>query len=242
MKKIKKDKPPIELQRVACLQRKRVLAVLLIVVFASVAIYFAIVQIRGGFGQYTKAFTRNFSSNAEETALSAAENANYSDIFKIQRLDGYSNSTDYQKGLPDYTYANFIDTQTLEYYSTRYDYLKGKPLQMSYTYRAKVYTLDEVHFENAYAYSVRAIFSNGSIVVGQTGGSFAIRIASGFQVVNASEVNFTFRNCCVVDLELFYSEQYALLAGWASDIHQTVVVDECYEPVFVCIESSKVIS
>jgi hypothetical protein len=200
-------------------------------------------------GKYEKSIIRDTETAEEENALVAAENVNYTDVFKTDRFTGLSNSnlSDYSS----YTYANFIDAVVIKYYDNRFESLKGKPRDMKFNYTANVQVWDKIHAvyvpapenESKYTAKVRILSSNGTILNEYTGyARYAYSNASGIQEVQASAVDFEFSNCYVVEMRLEYSEIYGNVGAFFSDVNQTVIIDESYNPLFTCIQSSMAVS
>lgn len=235
------------------MRRKKLLAIVLLAVILSMAVLIAVNQLNStskSVGKYEQSIVRNADTVEKESALAAAENAKYTNIFKVQRLDGYGNSSDYlsqEKMKPSYIFANFIDSETIDYYSTRFGALKGNFLDIGFNYNASVYALDQINFAYVSPYLVRALASNGSILVESKGevsysGLYAYSNDSGFQEIHASDINFKFYNCYVVDMELTYYETYGNLDGFNSYVHQTIVVNESFKPLLICLQTSKALS
>jgi hypothetical protein len=237
------------------LQRKNLqVIILLVVVLAAaicVAVYLAVNQ--NSANKYEKSIIRNTVNPEEENALLAAEHVNYTDIFKTGRLSN-SNLSDYSQD----TYANFIDAVVINYYDSRFESRKGKIMGMVFNYNANVSALEKIHVvyvpraENAtvgnetiYFAKVRILSSNGSILngyYGAMGDRYAYGNNSGIQEIQASAIDFEFSNCYIVDMRLYYDETYGTLAAFISDVHQTVILDESYEPLFICVRSEQAVA
>src|SRR4030042_1674366 len=95
--------------------RRKILLLIALLMAASVAIsYILLISLNTGSnspGGYEKSIVRNTDDEEERNALSAAENINYTDIFKVERFQS-SNFSDYSQ----YTWANFIDADVIKYY------------------------------------------------------------------------------------------------------------------------------
>ena len=197
-------------------------------------------------GGYNKSIIINTDNTEEENALSTAENTNYTSIFKVERFYGY-NGTDYYG---HYTWAQFIDKEVLNYYEERFERLKGQPRNMTFSYEANVYAWNQigvVYIPDTY--SIHAVSSNGTILfknANYTGPNFGMRFFcrndSGYQEIQTGQINFSFSTSYVVEMKLKYSENYAPLAGFMSDVHQIIIVDEHFEPLFLCFQAQKLIS
>jgi hypothetical protein len=157
------------------------------------------------------------------------------------------NSSEY----PEYTYANFIDAEVIKYYDARFENLKGKPMDMGFNYNADVFFWDRIHVvyvpasenESMYAAKIQFLSSNGTIL--NVYGGFdrcAYGNNSGIQEIQASAIDFEFSSCYVVEMELTYSETYAPVAAFFSHVRQTVVVDENFKPLLLCVQPQKMIS
>jgi hypothetical protein len=204
-------------------------------------------------GSYEKSIDRKTDNDEEENALSAAENANYTDIFKVERFEGYTNSSDYSQ----YTWANFIDEKVINYYDARFESLKEKPKDMEFSYEANVYAWNPIRVvyvpapENGSldADSIRVLsligtvlFENADYTGPGWGMRFAYRNDSGYREIQAGEINFSFSKSYVVEMKLRYSETYAPLAAFWSDVYEIIIVDEHFEPLLLCVQSQKIIS
>ena len=56
------------------------------------------------------------------------------------------------------------------------------------------------------------------------------------------EYNFNFSDCYVVNMKLVYSEYYAPLTAYWSDVDQIVVLDRNFSPVLVGLGSGIAVS
>ena len=203
--------------------------------------------------KHERTIVRNFDNQDEERALSVAESINYSAIFALERFDGSSDPEAYLHTgtYLEYTYANFIDSEVISYYETRYNDLQGKgePKQIELNYEANVTKRSELRIFNSPA-PEGATWHNTTVVISADGLvvlkdpvaiRFFYRNQSGYNMVEW-EYDFNFSNCYVVELKLVYSEMYAPLAAFESDIYEIVVLDQNFEPVLIGVESAKIIS
>ncbi len=212
------------------------------------------------FMKYERNIARNFDNQEEERALTVAESINYSAIVALERFDGSSDPEAYlHRGIYlEYTYANFIDSEVIHYYETRYGNLQGKgyPRQIEMTYEANVTKWSEIRVfnsappENVTWYNTTVIFSapDGSVLFQNTGFfgkeygfRFIYKNQSGYQTLEPV-FDLTFSDCTIVEMKLLYSETYAPLAAFWSDVYQIVVLDQNFEPVLLGLEARKVIS
>ncbi len=244
------------------MRRKTIALITLTVIVLVVVSYFAVAQLdaiinRGG--KYDKSIVKNVSTPEEEQALFAAENANYTNIFQMERFDGSSDPDSYlHPGLYlEYTYANFIDSEVLHYYGTRFESLKGKTKLTEYNYEANVHTWSNIRFstgpmvDNASRYNDTITISspNGTVLfrnADYTGASwgmkFAYRNGTTYQMLDAGGIDLDFADCYVVEMNLKYSETYAPLAAFFSDVYQIVIVDKNFVPVFLCVQSENIVA
>jgi hypothetical protein len=65
---------------------------------------------------------------------------------------------------------------------------------------------------------------------------------SGYQEIQADEINFTFPKSYAVAMKLEYSETYAPLAAFWSKVYEVIVVDEHLEPLLLGVQSQRIIS
>jgi hypothetical protein len=193
-----------------------------------VILFAGLTQIR--FGKYEKSITRSTNSIQEELAITAAENTNYSEIFKIN--SAYA------------TKSGYVAAGVLKYDEERFEALKGKLRDMKFIYAAKVSLENQISVvyipknEDASlsANAVRIMSQNGSILDDfNNNGMFAHRNESGIQKIDPSLVDFDFSDCYVVRMHLRYSE-----AEWNSEyfdlqVSQTVILDRSYKPQMICI-------
>lgn len=200
---------------------------------------------------YEKSILRNTDDEEERKALSAAENINYTDIFKVERFQS-SNFSDYSH----YTWANFIDAEVIKYYDDRYENLKGKPEDIDFRYEANVYAWDQFRIhtpprenEDYYNDTIRVLSPNGTILFQNAnftgpnwGMKFTYRNGSSYQEIPAYEINLSFSNSYVVEMKMQYSEIYAPLAAFFSDNYQIIVLDQNFVPLLLCVQSKKIIS
>ena len=197
--------------------------------------------------KYEKSIIKNTQGADEERALSAAENANYTDIFQIERFDGSTDPNDYLH--PGtylmYTFAHVIDTEVLGYYDARFEGLKGKPEDMEFSYEANVHAYEQMQIVYEPSNSIKALSPNGTTLFRNaefTGPSRGMRFAlagdSGYTEIQPEELGLNFSNCFLVEMKLAYSETYAPTAAFFSDVYQIVIVDKRFSPVLLCVQSS----
>ncbi len=206
--------------------------------------------------KYNKSIVRNFESQEEENALVAAESTNYSAILSSERFDGSSDPEDYlNPGIYlSYTYANFIDSEALNYYETRYDNLQGKegpkyPKAIEMTYEANATKRPEFRIYNSPApegvswHNVTIVMSssNGSVQFNSGSMKFFYWNQSGYQRLDwGFDLNFS--DCYVAEMKMVYSEYYAPLAAFWSDVHQIVVLDQNLMPLLLGVETRNVVA
>ena len=241
---------------------KRTLLVIAVCVVAIVSTFLLIWNISRPqiLMKYERNIARNLDNSEEENALAVAENINYSAIFSQERFDGSTDPEAYlHPGIYlEYTYANFIDSTAIDYYETRYNDLQGKgyPRQIEMTYEANVQKWTEIRVfnsappENVTWYNTTVVFSapDGSVLFQNTGFfgkeygfRFTYKNQSGYQTLEPV-FDLTFSDCIIVEMKLLYSETYAPLAAFWSDVYQIVVLDQNFEPVLLGLEARKVIS
>jgi len=204
--------------------------------------------------KYEKIITRNVDSQAEERVLAAAESINYSDICSLERFDGSSDPEAYLHPgtYLAYTFANFVDSEVINYYQTRFDSQQGKadPKGMKLTYEANVTRLAEFRIFNSPAPEGRT-WHNNTVVISDRNGSVVLKEAGNMQFFLRNQslyeevewgFDFDFSNCYFVEVKLVYSEYYAPVAAFWSDVDQIVVLDVDLVPVFVGVESSNVVA
>ncbi len=226
--------------------RKKTLVILAVCMVAVVAMsYFTWSQLFPQTPQrYERNIARNVDNQEEESALVAAESINYSAITSLERFSGSSD--------PEYTYANFVDSDVIDYYETRYDSLQGKgyPKQIKLNYEANVTKRSEFRVYNSPP-PEGAAWYNTTIVISVPDGSlklkdpahmqFFYQNQSGYQMVERG-YDFNFSDCYVVEMKFGYSEIYASLAAFCSNVDQIVVLDRNFSPVLVGVESQKAIA
>ncbi len=231
------------------MRRKTILLIALLMVALVAVSYILLTRLdllNNSTGSYVKSIVRNTDNAEEENALSTAENANYTDTFKVERFEGYTNSSDYSQ----YTWANFIDAEVINYYDVRFESLKGKPKDMQFSYEANVYAWNQIGVVYVPdADSIRVLSLNGTVLfenANYTGLSWGMRFAyrndSGYREIQAGEINFSFSKSYVVEMKLLYSETYGSLAAFWSDVYEIIIVDERLEPLLLCVQSEKIIS
>ena len=224
------------------MQNRLLLAVILIAVALSVSVY--IILNREPAGQHVKSIARYTDTPGEETALLVAESLNYTDIFQVGRFDEPSNSN-----LSDYSHdarAQYIDGVVIEYYDDRFESLKGKLWSTMLDYSAEVNVWDEIRViyvppqnQSPYVNEVRFIDSHGTVVDVTSGSTrYAYGNGSGIHEIQYSTVDFDFLNCYIVRMKLHYGESFAPDGGYSPYVRQTVILDENFKPLLVCVESS----
>jgi hypothetical protein len=209
--------------------------------------------VSGGDGGGGKSIVRNTDNAEEETALLAAENANYTDIFKVERFKGFSNSSDYSR----YTWANFIDAEVIKYYDNRFESLEGKPKDIEFSYEANVYAWNQIHIVNGsppengsrYDDSITVSSPNGTILFKNAdctgpnwGMVFFYGNSSGYREIQAGTIDLEFSNCYVMEMKLKYSEVHGPLAAFISDVYEIIIVDKNFTPLLLCIQSIYAVS
>jgi len=230
--------------------------VLIAVVVAAIGIYVATREGGGGGGGGGKSIVRNTDNAEEETALLAAENANYTDIFKVERFRGlgwFSNPSDYSQ----YTRANFIDAEVIKYYDNRFESLEGKPKDIEFSYEANVYAWNQIHIVNGsppengsrYDDSITVSSPNGTILFKNAdftgpnwGMVFFYGNSSGYREIQAGTIDLEFSNCYVMEMKLKYSEVYGPLAAFISNVYEIIIVDKNFTPLLLCVQSKYAIS
>ncbi len=192
-------------------------------------------------GGYEKSIIINTNNTEEENALSVAENTNYTSIFKVERFYSVGGGS----GYINETWANFIDTEVINYYNERFESLKGQPRNMTFSYEANVYTWNQISVVYASNnHPVQILSSNGTVLLENadyTGVIFGMRFfcrnASGYQEIQTSQINFSFPISYVVEMKLKYYENYGWLTSFSSDVYQIIIVDEHFEPLFLCFSA-----
>ena len=196
-------------------------------------------------GGYEKSIIINTDNIEEENALSVADNFNYSSLLQVEQFYSVGGSDYY-----NYTWANFIDKEVINYYNDRFESLKGQPKNMTFNYTANVYAWNQtgVVYDPG-TYLIHVISSNGTVLFKSakyTGPNFGMRYFckndSGYQEIQTGQINFNFSTTYVVEMKLKYSETYNPLAGYMSDVYQIIIVDEHFEPLFLCFQAQKLVS
>ena len=180
--------------------------------------------------KFEKSISRNFDNQEEERALAAVESINYSAIVSLERFDGSSDPEAYLHPgtYLSYTWANFIDSEVIGYYETRYDNMQGKifPKQIELTYQANVQNRSEFRIFNSpppegakwYNTTVFMSASNGSFIIKDPVHiQFYFRNESSYQMIERG-YDFNFTDCYVVEMKLTYSEIYAPVAAFHSEV------------------------
>ena len=203
--------------------------------------------------RYERNIARNIDNHEEESVLTAAESINYSAITSLERFDASSDPEAYLNPgtYLAYTCANFIDSEVIEYYQTRYENQQGKeyPRQVKLTYEANVTKFSEFRIYNSPApegvtwHNITIVMSapNGSVAFNSADMQFFYKNQSGYQMTEW-EYDFSFSNCYVVEMKLFYSEIYAPVAAFFANIKQIVVLDRNFEPVLLGLESGMAVA
>jgi hypothetical protein len=228
-------------------------------VFASLLLAIQLTAVNNALGKFEKSIARNSATADEEAALAAAEHANYTDIFQTVRFDGSSDPDAYLKPGKyfEYTYANFVDSEVLAYYDTRYESIKGKLEAMRLTYEANIHTWSQIRFVNGPTPENQS-WRNDSIIISSPNGTiffrnadytgpswgmeFAYRNGTSYQMLQAGSIDLEFSDCYVVEMKLAYSETYAPLAAFYSEVYQIVLLDKNLVPMLLCVQSENMVS
>ncbi len=204
--------------------------------------------------KYEKSIARNVDTPEEENVLKVAEGINYSAVTSLERFYGSNDPQAYLNpgSNLEYTYTDFIDSDVINYYETRYDNLQGKgyPKQIELIYEANVTKRSEFRIYNTPPPEGKTWY-NTTIVISAPDGSVAIKDPahmqffyqnqSGYQMIERG-YDFNFSDCYVVEMKFVYSETYASLAAFYSNVDQIVVLDRDFLPVLVGVESQKAIA
>lgn len=239
------------------LQNKLLLGIILLVAVLLVAAIFSAWNNKL-FDDYNRSIISNADTYGEENALLTAENINYSDIFKTDRLSVPGNfSSDYSA----YAHANFIDAEVINFYNGVFESLKpGEHVSVLFNYSAYVYAMDKIQvvydpdavpiwkrlgaeIDPARVY---ILSSNGTILDEYDAlGRYAYGNNSGIHEVQASAIYYEFSNCYFVKMRFEYYEfggGEGIDIGFAhlrhSEVHQTVILDGNLTPLFICINES----
>ncbi len=206
--------------------------------------------------KYERTINRSFDNQEEENALLAAESMNYSAISSIERFDGSSDPEAYLHpgAYIAYTRANFIDSEVIKYYETRYANLQGKedpiyPKGIELTYEANVTKFSEFRIYNSPApqgvtwHNSTTVMSSpdGSVVISSLHMQFFYNNQSGYQLTEWA-YDFNFSDCYVMEMKLVYSESYAPVAAFWSDVNQIVVLDNNFAPVLIGLASGTAVA
>jgi hypothetical protein len=204
--------------------------------------------------KYERRIARNFENQEEERALIVAESINYSSIVSSERFAGSSDPEAYLHPgtYLTYTYANFIDSEVIKYYEARYNSLHGKgdPKQIELTYEANATKRSEFRVFNSPA-PEGVTWHNTTVVISAPDGSFNLRNSGQMKFFYKNQTSyqmtewgydFNFSDCYVVEMKLVYSEIYAPLAAFWSDVYQIVVLDQNFVPVLLGVESQNVVA
>lgn len=228
---------------------------ILVLTFASIFIWELLnPQIPQIAQKYEKNIVRNLDNQEEERALAAAESLNYSAIVSLERFDGSSDPQAYLNPSTylAYTYANFIDSEVINYYETRYNNQQGKgyPKAIEFNYTADVTKQSEFRIFNSPApegvtwHNITIVFStaDGSFWSKNSGNmKFFYKNQSNYRMVEWN-YDFNFSDCYVVEMKLGYSEYYAPLAAFHSDVYQILILDRNFIPFLLGVESSKMVA
>jgi hypothetical protein len=212
---------------------------------------------------------RNFDTSDEERALSAAETADYATIGAFERFEGPSDPEAYihHGSSLSYTWANFIDFWVIDYYQLRYDYQQKQilsPKSVTFTYNANVTYLEQLHIFNTtrteqgtkYNWDTQQseviTWNVGAITFYGPDKSVPLTTVYPFQYMFcrnqsgyyalSSKFDLTFSNCYFIEMTLQYSEIYAPLAAFGSDVRQIVVLDQNLVPIWIGITAANFIS
>jgi hypothetical protein len=204
--------------------------------------------------KYERKIVRNFENQEEERALIVAESIDYSSIVSSERFSGSSDPEAYLHPgtYLTYTYANFIDSEVINYYEARYGNLQGKgdPKQIELTYEANATKRSEFRIFNSPS-PEGVTWHNTTIVISQLDGSFYLRSSGQMKIFYRNQssfqmtewgYDFNFSDCYVVEMKLVYSEIYAPLAAFWSDVYQIVVLDQNFVPVLLGVESQNIVA
>jgi hypothetical protein len=237
-------------------RKKALLTIAVFVVTAIVASLVAYVNLNPEITyKDEKIIERSFNNNQEEQALIAAESMNYSAL-SLERFDGSSDTEAYLHPgtYLAYTSANFIDSKVINYYETRYDNLQGKegpkyPKGIELTYEANVTKFSDFRIFNSPA-PQGATWHNSTIVMSAPDGSVTSNShhmqifynnRSDYQMTEW-EYDFNFSNCYVVEMNMVYSEYYAQLAAFRTNVDQIVVLDVDFTPVLIGLASGTAVA
>ncbi len=210
--------------------------------------------------KYERNIHRAIDNQEEANALIAAETANYSAIFSIERFHGSSEPAAYfnPDNYPAETSAQFIDSEVINYYETRYASLQGRgdPKQIQFKYDANVRVFSQFRVFIKYppenqtwnngttlflAPDGSVLFQNAYTTRPNWGMKLAYKNQSDYQMLQPG-FDLNFSDCYIVDMKLMYSELHGVLAAYWSDVYQIVVLDRNFEPVLLGVQSQKVVA
>lgn len=222
------------------------LGALAIIVLSALSINLMILpQVHQKYGIY---INRNVEGQTEERALAEAESINYTDATKLERFNGSDDPEAYLNPgtYLEYTYANYVDSQTLSYYQARYGSLQGKgsPGVIEYAYSANVSQLQSFRIYNSptpegvawHNTTVVMVKSSANCSDVSTSGlmQLYLRNQTGYGLMEW-DYDYSFSDCYLVQMDLAYSEVYAPMAAFFSEVRQIVVLDRDYSPVLIGI-------
>ena len=233
--------------------RKRVIVitVCLVALIAASLLAWDLLQLQIS-PKYEKTIVRNFDNQEQETVLLAAESIDYSSITSLKRFgsndpEAYLHPSTYIA----YAWTNFIDSEVIDYFETRFESQQEKlsPIQIELNYEANVDSYSDFRIYNSPApegvawHNVTVVMSspNGSVSFNSGQMQFFYKNQSSYEMTQW-EYDFNFFNCHVVEMKLSYSEIYGSTAGFFSNVHQIVVLDQDHIPVLVGLESGMAVS
>lgn len=233
--------------------RKRaiVITVCLVALIATALLVWDLLQLQIP-PKYEKTIARNFDSQEQETALLAAESIDYSAITSFKRFGSSDPEAYLHPGTYlAYEWTNFIDSEVIDYFETRFESQRGKlfPRQIELNYEANVNSYSDFRIYNSPApegvawHNITVVMSapNGSVSFNSGQMQFFYKNQSSYEIIQW-EYDFNFSNCHVIEMKLKYSEIYASTAGFFSNVHQIVVLDQNHMPVLVGLESGMAVS
>jgi hypothetical protein len=215
--------------------------------------------------QYTPYVNRAVNGPSEEQALLMAESIDYTTIISLERFHGSSEVDAYiHHGTSlSYTWANFIDSEVIDYYQNRYNYQQKqiRPRSVSFTYNANVTYLEQLHIFNITQpvqytdhghpgdpdYPRKGVIAWYNITKTFYGSDKTTPLKTTDVWWNTfyknqttfykmpPEFNLTFNNCYLVEMNFAYDETYSRLAAFSVNIHQIVILDQNFEPLWLSI-------
>ncbi|MCW4028875.1 MAG: hypothetical protein NWE92_04420 [Candidatus Bathyarchaeota archaeon] len=229
------------------MRKKTLLILLTACIIAVIAVSLVLWSAANAFQiprSYHRSIARNFDNTEEENALNKAEALNYTYISGRERFLNPSDPEEYQNSL-SYTYANFIDADILNYYQTRYDNQQGKelPRQIGLTYQANATMYPQIRIYKPWNNNTVLMSTPDGEVLSKTFGYSHLfyKNQSSYTQIER-EYDFNFSDCYVIVMDFSYSETYASLAAFISDVDQIVVLDQNFEPVLVGLTSSNAVA